>query len=211
MFPVLATTLSEFFAESPIHIVYGVALMIGVLYAGFLVFFHGIGDALGDLGFDVDLDTGFDGDLANIDTLVDSDGVSDAAGVSMLAIASFVTAFGGLGLVSASLFGAGTLVSFVIALIGGLLFGIAGQAFFLYILSPTISSEVRQAQLIGRVAEIITPIPSDGVGQIAFVAEGSRMTFSARAVDEKRAIVRGTPVRIERIVGGIAYVSAIDG
>jgi len=88
--------------------------------------------------------------------------------------------------------------------------GIVAQGFFLYILSPTISSEVRQARLIGQVAEITTPIPVNGVGQIAFVAEGSRVTYSARATDEQSAFERGTPVRIERIVGGMAYVSAID-
>lgn len=211
MFPVLASTFGDFFADNPIHIVYGTALFIGVVYAGFLVFFHGIGDALGDLDFDMDLDVDVDVDLADIDTILDADGVSDAAGVSMLAIASFVTAFGAFGLISASMFDAGTIVSLIFALIGGLLLGIAAQAFFLYILSPTISSEVRQAQLIGRVAEIVIPIPISGVGQIAFVAEGSRMTFSARSMDEISAIVRGTPVRIERIVGGIAYVSELDG
>lgn len=208
MFPILATTLSEFFADNPVHIIYAASLFIGVVYAGFLIFFHGIGDALGDLDFDLDLDA--DTDLADINTLIDAEGVSEATGVSMLAIASFVTAFGAFGLVSVSLFNTSTLASVFIAFAGGLVFGIAAQAFFLYILSPTISSEVRQAQLIGKVAEITTPIPPSGVGQIAFVAEGSRVTYSARAADEASAITRGTPVRIERIVGGVVYVSALD-
>ncbi len=206
MAPILASAINDFFAGNPLHIVYGVALFIGVIYAGFLLFFQGIGDALGDLDFDLDLDT----DLADLDSLIDADGAAEATGVSMLAIASFVSSFGAFGLFSVTMFDAGTIVSLIVALSGGLIFGIAAQAFFLYILSPTISSEVRQARLVGQVGEITTPIPANGVGQIAFIAEGSRMTYSARATDEGSLISRGTPVRIERIVGGVAYVSEID-
>ncbi|MEP0763316.1 MAG: hypothetical protein HRF48_11340 [Chloroflexota bacterium] len=200
-----ASVLSDIFGDNPIHIVYAAALLIGLVYAIFLLFFQGIGDALGDLDFA----PGVDVDMGDID-LIDADGASEATGVSMLAVASFISSFGAFGLISATLFGAGTVISLIVALAGGVLIGIAAQGFFLYILSPTISSEVRQARLIGQVAEITTPIPVNGVGQIAFVAQGSRVTYSARATDEQSAFERGTPVRIERIVGGMAYVSAID-
>ncbi|MGQ9849714.1 MAG: NfeD family protein [Aggregatilineaceae bacterium] len=202
----MASVFSELFAENPLYIVYAVALLIGLIYAIFLVFFHGIGDALGDLDLDLhaDMDTGDIG-------LLDADSAAEATGVSMLAIASFISSFGAFGLIAATLLGTGAVLSFVLALAGGILIGMAAQVFFLYILSPTISSEVRQTRLIGQVAEITTPIPPNGVGQIAFVAQGSRVTYSARATDETRALERGTPVRIERIVGGMAYVSEIDG
>ncbi len=202
----VANALSDFFGENPLYIVYAAALFIGLIYAVFLIFFHGIGDALGDLDLDLhaDLNTG---DL----DLISADGAAEATGVSMLAVASFVSSFGAFGLIAATLLGAGSVISFVVALVGGLLIGIAAQVFFLYILSPTISSEVHQTRLIGQVAEITTPIPPNGVGQIAFVAQGSRITYSARATDETRALERGTPVRIERIVGGMAYVTELDG
>lgn len=200
----VANIFSDFFSENPLYIVYAAALLIGLIYAVFLLFFHGIGDALGDLDLHADLNTG---DLE----LISADGAAEATGVSMLAIASFVSSFGAFGLIAATLLGAGTVLSFVLALVGGILIGIAAQVFFLYILSPTISSEVHQTRLIGQVAEITTPIPPHGVGQIAFVAQGSRVTYSARATDETRALERGTPVRIERIVGGMAYVTEIDG
>ncbi|MEW6578003.1 MAG: hypothetical protein AB1435_02295 [Chloroflexota bacterium] len=200
-----ASVLSDIFGDNPIHIVYAAALLIGLVYAIFLLFFQGIGDALGDLNFA----PGVDADMGDI-SLIDTDGATEATGVSMLAVASFISSFGAFGLISATLFGAGTVISLIVALAGGVLVGIAAQGFFLYILSPTISSEVHQARLIGQVAEITTPIPINGVGQIAFVAQGSRVTYSARATDEQRSFERGTPVRIERIVGGMAYVSAID-
>lgn len=200
-----ASVLNDIFGGNPIHIVYAAALLIGLVYAIFLLLFQGIGDALGDLDFS----PGVDADMGDI-SLIDADGASEATGVSMLAVASFISSFGAFGLISATLFDAGTVVSLIFALTGGVLVGIAAQGFFLYILSPTISSEVRQARLVGQVAEITTPIPVNGVGQIAFVAQGSRVTYSARATDEQTAFERGTPVRIERIVGGMAYVSEID-
>ncbi len=195
-----ANFISDVFGDNPLNIVYAAALLIGVIYSGFLLFFQGIGDVLGDLDFDLD----FDG----IDADVDSDTV-DAVGISMLAIASFITSFGGTGLITAAL-GAGAVSSLVAALLGGIIMGIAAQIFFMYILSPTISSEVLQARLIGQVGEITTPIPQNGVGQIALVAQGSRMTYSARTTQEGEAYTRGTPVRIERIVGNVAYVSKLD-
>lgn len=200
-----ASIFSDIFGGNPLHIVYAAALLIGLVYAIFLLFFQGIGDALGDLNFAPSVDAHM-GDIG----LIDADGAAQATGVSTLAVASFISSFGAFGLISATLFGAGTVISLIVALAGGVLVGIAAQGLFLYILSPTISSEVRQARLIGQVAEITTPIPVSGVGQIAFVAQGSRVTYSARATDEQSAFERGRPVRIERIIGGMAYVSAID-
>jgi membrane protein implicated in regulation of membrane protease activity len=198
-----ANLISDLFGEGLLNMVYAVALLIGVIYAIFLIFFHGIGDALGDLGVDLHLDM----DAADAD--LDTDAASEAAGVSTLAVASFVTAFGAFGLLAVTLFDARTFTSLFFALFGGVVIGIAAQLFFLYILSPTISSEVRQAALIGQAAEIITPIPANGVGQIAFVAQGGRVTYAARAVDAD-AVERGTSVRIERIIGGMVYVSKLD-
>jgi hypothetical protein len=205
-----ASVMSDIFSGNPLNVIYGAALLIGAIYAVFLLFFHGIGDALGDLGhMDLHLDmTGGHVDLGHMDLHADS--AHEATGVSTLAIASFISSFGAFGLISVTLFDAGMIASLLAALFGGVVIGIAAQIFFLYILSPTISSEVRQTKLIGQAAEITTPIPINGVGQIAFVAQGSRVTYSARATDTAVPVERGTPVRIERIVGGIVYVSKID-
>ncbi|MBN1680394.1 MAG: hypothetical protein JW966_08870 [Anaerolineae bacterium] len=203
-----ANIMTDLFGDSVLNAVYALALLVGLMYSVFLIFFHGIGDALGDLDFDMDLDV--DTDLGDID-LIDTDGASEATGVSMLAIASFISAFGAFGLVSVTLFGAGSVISLIMALFGSIVIGLLAQVFFVYILSTTISSEVRQASLVGLTGEITTPIPVNGVGQIAFVAKGSRMTYTARTTDDDTSVGRGTPVRIERIVGNVVYVSKIDG
>lgn len=202
MFP--ADFYHDVLGGSTLNLIYAAALFAGMVYSLFLLFFQGIGDALGHL--DIDL-SGHHFDLGGGHH---ADGSGEATGVSMLAIASFVSSFGAVGLISVSLFDASAPVSLIAALTGGIVMGILAQLFFVYILSPTVSSEVHQANLIGIVGEVITPIPSNGLGQIAFVAQGSRMTYSARATESEENYKRGTPVRIERIVGGVAYVSPID-
>ena len=198
MFAPTANVISDLFGDNILNVIYAAALFTGVVYALFLLFFQGIGDALGDLDVDFDVDTDFDADAAG-----------EATGVSMLAIASFISAFGAFGLIAVTLLDASAVASLFAALLGGLVMGLAAQAFFVYILSPTVSSEVHRTRLVGMPAEITTPIPSGGMGQVALVVEGSRMTYSARATEEGDTFTRGTPVRIERIVGGVAYVADI--
>jgi hypothetical protein len=56
-------------------------------------------------------------------------------------------------------------------------------------------------------ATVITPIPANGVGEIAYVQAGSR--YSAPARDEHGATVAtGQTVKIVRIVGSQFYVTA---
>lgn len=199
MLPPLANVISDLIDGSLLNIVYLGALLAGVAYSIFLVFFHGVADALGDL--DLDLNTDLD---------VDGHDGGDALGISMLAIASFVSAFGASGLIAVTLLDAGRVASLGAALLGGLVVGVLAQIFFMYILSPTISSEVHQLKLVGMRAEVITPIPANGAGQVALVAEGSRVTYSARSTKHGQLVPRGMPVRIERVSGGTVYVSTDD-
>ncbi|WP_162909935.1 NfeD family protein [Aggregatilinea lenta] len=195
----LASALGDLFQGNPLNVVYAGALFVGVVYSVFLVFFHGVADALGNL--DVDLHTNFD--IGDHDT-------GDAVGVSTLAIASFVSAFGASGLIAVTLLDASRAASLMTALLGGIVVGILAQLFFVYILSPTVSSEVHQTRLIGMTGEITTPIPANGVGQIALVAEGSRVTYSARSTKHGQSVPRGERVRIEHITGNIVYVEPLD-
>ena len=54
-------------------------------------------------------------------------------------------------------------------------------------------------------AEVITPIPADGLGEIAYVRRGSRFTASARG-EGGVAIPNRSVVTIVRIVGNTYYV-----
>lgn len=191
--------LNDFFAESVLNCIYGGALALGLAYAILLLVFQGLGDVADGLG---DLVHIFDGG-ADIDVGGhDFDG--DSSGMSMLAIAAFISAFGAFGLAAVG-FNADPLASFVIATLGGIVFGGLGQVFFLVILSPTTSAVVNQSRLTGMIAEVTTPVPENGVGQISLVVQGSRVNYSARAYNNQ-PLSRGTEVRIEKIIGSVATV-----
>ena len=194
-----------------INIIYITLLGIGVIYAIFILIgaglhdihlphlpgldFHIGGHDIG-LGHDIHVDTG---------TGVDHSAVKVPT-LSPITIASFVTAFGAFGLISTGLFNASTRGSLIWAMIGGLVVAvIAHFAFGYFLIGPQGSSEVRLEDLIGIEAEVITPIPADSVGEIAFVAQGGRVTYTAKSTD-KSPIPRGQIVFIEKVIGGIATV-----
>jgi membrane protein implicated in regulation of membrane protease activity len=82
--------------------------------------------------------------------------------------------------------------------------------FFNYIFKKTqSSSEPRVATLIGHTASIVTPIPSNGVGEIAYVHGGARYTAPART-EQGTPISAGKPVRITRIAGSDYFVELIN-
>ena len=68
------------------------------------------------------------------------------------------------------------------------------------------SSEVRMVDITGKSAEVIIPIPIDGLGQVAFVARGTRLTRSARSADST-AIPRGAIVTIQAETGNTVIVN----
>ena len=129
--------------------------------------------------------------------------------LSPTTIAAFVTGFGGFGMLFNRLPATShPAVSATLAAIAG--FGVAAGVFWLFrkiFRATQSSSEGRVAALIGAAGTIITPIPQDGVGEIAYVQGGSRYSAPARAEDG-RAIASGASVKITRIVGAQFYVSA---
>jgi membrane-bound ClpP family serine protease len=136
---------------------------------------------------------------------------SDMPGVSIFSptvIAAFITAFGGFGLifsafpktkpvylsaplsVVAALFVAGIMVTFL-------------RSVFTHTQS---SSESHISQIAGTEASIVSPIPENGVGEIAYVVGGSRYTAPARS-ENGAAIPNGRLVKITRVVGTQFYVA----
>ncbi len=59
--------------------------------------------------------------------------------------------------------------------------------------------------LIGSEAEVITPVPKTGLGEIAYYFNGTRGTISARSIDGK-VIGRGATVIIREISANVANV-----
>jgi hypothetical protein len=190
-----------------ISLIYLAFLGIGIIYAVIIL----IGGALHDIhipGLDIHV-AGHEIGHAHVD-------VGHAAGVdhptvkipslSPITIASFVTAFGAFGLISLGLFSATRAGSLVWAVIGGLVIAaIAHFAFGYFLIAPQGSSDVKFSDIVGATGEVITPIPADSVGEIAFVAQGGRITYTAKSATGK-PIARGTTVIIENVIGGVAVV-----
>jgi membrane protein implicated in regulation of membrane protease activity len=176
-------------------------MTIGAVYLGLLV-----------VGVVYALMTGAMGwlsDLGGTDVHVDASGHFDVGHphpVSGTTIATFITGFGAGGVVAHYLlrwpFGWGLLV----ATGSGLL--LAGAAYLVLdlIFSQTqAGSEHTTDDAVGREAEVITPIPEGGTGEIAYVIRGQREVAPARSADGA-SIPRGCVVIIEKMIGQTAYV-----
>jgi membrane protein implicated in regulation of membrane protease activity len=198
-----------------INCVYMALLTVGFLYALMIVIGGGLSEIdLPDLDVDVPhIDLPGDADIPDIHVDISSadvgsfdHGMVEVSPLSPITIAAFVTSFGGVGIVATQLFSVRPEISLIWATLGGLVTG--GLVYLVYgrlLVAMQASSEVRQSDLIGLVAEVITPIKVGGVGEIAYVAKGSRVSSPARSATGQ-AILRGTPVVIVRTVGGTALV-----
>jgi membrane protein implicated in regulation of membrane protease activity len=183
--------LSAFGSFTTLNCVYFFMLLAGVIWTALVL----IGGA----------------DAPSIDLHIDHDVSFDhgSVGVSPLSpitIASFVTSFGGLGLIGTQLLRMIDTFSLFFAAAGAAL--IAGGMFLFYsrvLVAGQGSSTVQLSDLSGKTAEIIIPIPQDGLGRVAFVARGTRATWAARSIDGE-AVPRGTIVTIEAVTGNTVIV-----
>lgn len=184
--------LEEIFASGTLNLVYAGIVIVSFLFALVSLLGAEIGETL-DVAFDVDGDTGF-----------------DFINVSPFALAMFGTAFGMVGLITRVWYDMEPIPSLLWAVGLGAVIGGAAQAVFIYVLSPSRSSHYRlQNDAIGRDAEVITTIPEDGLGEIAFNNVSGRVKLAARS-SAGGAIPYGNVVVIKRIVGRVAYVQPAE-
>lgn len=173
-----------------LELAYLVCLCLGLFYGFFAWLFSSIGGLFGG------------GDHGG-----DSEGHADAdiSPFSPMVVAIFLVAFGGTGLAAVQMFD-WRYASLAVAAPSGFVMAAMTFAFFNKIFKVTQgSSEPHVQELVGKEAEVITPIPADGLGEIAYVRRGSRFTASARA--EGGAAISGrTIVTITRIIGNTYYV-----
>jgi len=135
---------------------------------------------------------------------------SDMPGISAFSptiLSCFVTAFGGFGIIFTQF--AATKSPWISAPLSvACAFGIAGGMLALlrqFFKKTQSSSESHVASLMGQIATVITPIPENGVGEIAYVQAGTRYTAPART-EKGTPVANGQPVRISRVVGTQYYV-----
>src|SRR5262245_61920243 len=127
---------------------------------------------------------------------------------SPLALATLLGAVGAWGLIALKGFGASDTGSLLIAVPAAVVtaYGITYIGFRI-VSGSRGSSEIRLADLEGAPAEVTTPIPEGGLGEVAAMIRGQRYSGPARTADG-RAVPRGSLVTVKAMVGGTMVVSA---
>jgi membrane protein implicated in regulation of membrane protease activity len=182
--------------------VYAVCFGVGLLFAIVSAF---VSHLFGGHDAHVDVGTGGHAEAGFQDT-----GMPGLSPFSPTTITAFVTAFGGIGMILSRFPGTSSpWISAPLALVGALIIAAGVVWLFGYVFHKVeSSSESRVAELVGMTATVITPIPANGVGEIAYVQAGSR--YSAPARNERAAPVgNGQTVRIVRVVGTQFFVAPI--
>ena len=182
-------------------IIYAICLVVGLLFTLISAI---AGHLFGGGDHDVDVGTG-----GHAEAGFDHSGVPGISFFSPTVIASFVTAFGAFGLIFSRIgLTSSPWASAPLSLAGGGLVAAAVLWLFNTMFRKTqSSSESRVATLVGATASIVTPIPENGVGEIAYVQSGSRYTAPARS-ENGTPVAAGRTVKITRIVGAQFYVEA---
>ena len=193
---------------------YWICLTAGLFYAVISFLIGGITGAMGHVG---DLSGGH-GDFSHTYGVDGHAGHGEASGshveggdiifgpFSPLVIAFYLTCFGATGILLQRSGNLSFGITLPIAAFSGFMLAWLLILFFNRVLGRMqSSSEVRRATLVGQDAEVTVPISATGIGEIAFVAMGSRYTAPARS-DDQTAIPRFSSVRIARIVGDIYFV-----
>jgi membrane protein implicated in regulation of membrane protease activity len=178
--------------------IYAICLVFGLIFTIFSAVFGHLfgGHAEAPIGMDGQADGG-----------LGSDGVQGISILSPTVLASFITAFGAFGLVFTRIDATSSAwINAPLSFAGA--FGVALGVLWLFnamFKKVEGSSESRVGQLIGQTAAIVTPIPTDGVGEISYTQAGSRYSAPARA-EKGGSIPSGQTVKITRIVGSQFFV-----
>jgi membrane protein implicated in regulation of membrane protease activity len=195
-----------------LNCVYLALFFVGLGYAIFIAITGGLSDI--DMpNVDVDIpqiDLPGDVDIPGADIHIGGPDIAaggiDAPDVSVsplspITLATFVTVFGGVGVITTQLFNVSPGVSLVISVVSGLISGGGMYLFYSqFLIRSQGSSEIRHGELIGLEAEVTVPIGENVTGQVTYLTKSGRMSSMARSTDG-RPIPRGQLVEIVRTSG----------
>jgi membrane protein implicated in regulation of membrane protease activity len=203
-----------------LNCVYFALFFVGLGYAIFVVITGGLSDV--DMP-DVDIDIpqiGLPGDVDIPGADIQIGAGQGPAGIdapdvtvsplSPITIATFVTTFGGVGVLTTQVFEVDPRLSLLWAvgsalLTAGIMYIVSSQ----FLVRSQASSELRQGELIGMEGEVTVPIGEGSLGQVTYLTKSGRMSSMARSVDGK-PISRGQSVMIVRTIGPQVLVKPIS-
>jgi membrane-bound ClpP family serine protease len=183
-------------------LIYSICFVVGLLFAVISAF---LGHLFG--GHDVHVDVGTGG---HAESGFENGGLPGLSPFSPTSIASFITSFGALGLIFSKFEPTkNPWISGFLAALGAFLIAGAVIIFFGLVFRKTqSSSESLVGALIGQIGTIITAVPANGVGEIAYVHRGSRYTAPVRN-EFGEQIASGQSVAIVRIFGTQFFVTPV--
>ena len=178
-----------------------VCFITGTLYTvisfvlGHLLDFAGV-----DGDIDTDADIGLDGDVSGV----------AVSPLKPITIASFVTVFGGVGMIFIKN-GHGVLIALAAAM--GIGFAVA-FAIYRFIVVPLYkaqnTSAVSQKELIGCLAYAALNMKGETFGKIRYTVEGNTYSAPAKSIDGA-SIPTGAPVVVININKNVFYVKQVKG
>lgn len=123
---------------------------------------------------------------------------------------SFLTVFGGMGIMGVNFFKWNGIVIFIVALASGI---IVATVLYNFVAKPIYRSEntsdVSREELIGTLAEVTTDIIESGYGTIKYTVNSIMYAAPAKHIDEK-AVQHGEKVVICKIEDNTFYISEIS-
>jgi membrane protein implicated in regulation of membrane protease activity len=147
------------------------------------------------------------GDL--LDGIVDFANFDVADGwLSTPVLGAFLTAFGFAGALLTRAFTMSVLGASLGGLLAGVLLGGVTLALVRALMNMPTDPTPRTADLVGKLATVVTRIPEDGLGEIALTAAGQRMKLSARS---DSPIASGTTVVVVDVTSSTSVVVTESG
>ncbi|MEJ2733792.1 MAG: NfeD family protein [Anaerolineae bacterium] len=195
-----------------LNCVYFALFFIGLGYAIFVVITGGLsGIDMPDVDIDIpQIDLPGDVDIPGADIHVGGPDIPTAgidapdvavSPLSPITVATFITTFGGIGVLTTQVFGVDPRWSLLWATGGALATGSLMYLFTSqFLVRSQASSELHRTELVGMQAEVTVPIGESSPGQVTYVTKSGRMSSMARSVGGQ-AIPRGQFVTIVRTVG----------
>lgn len=160
----------------------------------------GVGGSSTDSGIQGNSHAGADASLAN--TMLTWLGIL----INPMVVVSFLTVFGGLGLMGTNYFDLFAPIVFAGSLTAGT---VVSYSMYHFIVLPLYKSEntshVSKENLLYEVAEVISPIMENGFGEIRYSMNSIRYTAPAKH-NKGKAVAQGEKVVICRIEGNVFYV-----
>lgn len=127
-----------------------------------------------------------------------------------LVLVSFLTVFGGMGIMGINFFKWNSIIIFIVALAAGVFIS---TILYNFIAKPLYRSEntsdVSREELIGTYAEVTSDIVENGYGTIKYTVNSIRFTAPARHIEDK-AVKQGEKVFICKIADNTFYISEVS-